>query len=399
MNVFSQIFAITLMNLRTLPQRWSSSLVIVVGVAGVVAVLVALLSMAQGFASTLQRTGKADRVIVLRGGSNGELSSGLSIAQANIVAGFPGIAQLDGKLDGQALLSPELYLIADVPKRATGSPANLTLRGVTPIGVKLRSELRITEGRMFEPGKAELIAGRGAADQFAGLDLGAEIKLRDARMKVVGIFTADGGGHESELWMDLPVVQDLFRGPGVLSSLRVQLQSASAYPAFAAAVKDDKRLDMEATDEPTYFARQSESLSNLIQGFGYAVAMIMGIGAMFAALNTMYSAVSARTREIATLRAIGFGGAPVVASVIVESMALALLGGLFGGVLAWLMFNGATVSTLNNASFSQVAFDFAVSPELITRGIVLALILGLVGGLLPAWRAARLPVTVALRGE
>ena len=395
MNVFSQIFAITLMNLRTLPQRWSSSLVIVVGVAGVVAVLVALLSMAQGFASTLQRTGKADRVIVLRGGSNGELSSGLSIAQANIVAGFPGIAQLDG----QALLSPELYLIADVPKRATGSPANLTLRGVTPIGVKLRSELRITEGRMFEPGKAELIAGRGAADQFAGLDLGAEIKLRDARMKVVGIFTADGGGHESELWMDLPVVQDLFRGPGVLSSLRVQLQSASAYPAFAAAVKDDKRLDMDATDEPTYFARQSESLSNLIQGFGYAVAVIMGIGAMFAALNTMYSAVSARTREIATLRAIGFGGAPVVASVIVESMTLALLGGLSGGAVAWLMFNGATVSTLNNASFSQVAFDFAVSPELITRGIVLALLLGLVGGLLPAWRAARLPVTVALRGE
>jgi len=395
MNVFSQILEITLMNLRTLPQRWSSSLVIVVGVAGVVAVLVALLSMAEGFASTLQRTGKPDRVIVLRGGSNGELSSGLSISQANIVAGFPGIAQLDG----QALLSPELYLIADVPKRATGSPANLTLRGVTPIGVKLRSELRITEGRMFEPGKAELIAGRGAADQFAGLDLGAEIKLRDARMKVVGIFTAEGGGHESELWMDLPVVQDLFRGPGVLSSMRVQLQSASAYPAFAAAVKDDKRLDMDATDEPTYFARQSESLSNLIQGFGYAVAVIMGIGAMFAALNTMYSAVSARTREIATLRAIGFGGAPVVASVIVESMALALLGGLLGGVFAWLMFNGATVSTLNNASFSQVAFDFAVSPELISRGIVLALILGLVGGLLPAWRAARLPVTVALRGE
>jgi len=179
--------------------------------------------------------------------------------------------------------------------------------------------------------------------------------------------------------------------------LRVQLQSAAAYPEFAAAIKADKRLDMEATDEPTYFARQSESLSRLIEGFGYAVAVIMGIGAMFAALNTMYSAVSARTREIATLRAIGFGGAPVVASVIVESMILALLGGLLGGVIAWLMFNGATVSTLNNASFSQVAFDFAVSPELITRGIALALLLGLVGGLMPAWRAARLPVTSALR--
>ncbi len=395
MNVFAQVFEITLMNLRTLPQRCSSSLVIVVGVGGVVAVLVALLSMAQGFASTLQRTGQPDRVIVLRGGANGELSSTFSTDQARIVATLPGIA----KQNGQPLISPELYLIADVPKRATGSPSNLTLRGVTPVAVQLRPELTIVQGRMFEPGKAELIAGRGAADQFAGIDIGAIVKLRDARLKVVGIFTASGGGHESEVWMDLPVVQDLFRGPGVLSSLRVKLQDASAFPAFAAAVKNDQRLDMEANDEPTYFARQSESLSNLIRSFGYAVAVIMGIGAMFAALNTMYSAVSARTREIGTLRAIGFGGAPVVASVIVESMLLALFGGLLGGLVAYIMFNGATVSTLNNASFSQVAFDFAVTPGLVLRGIVMATALGLIGGLLPALRAARLPVTAALRAE
>lgn len=395
MSVLSQTREITLMNLRTLPARWTSSLVIVVGVGGVVAVLVALLAMAQGFASTLQRTGQPDRVVVLRGGSNGELSSTFDIASARIVASMPGIRAQDGV----PLSSPELFLVADVPKRANGSPANLPLRGVTTVARALRPELKIVEGRMFEPGKAELIAGRGAADQFAGLDVGAKVKLRDATLEVVGIFTANGGSYESEVWMDLAVVQDLFRGPGTVSSLRVQLTDAAAFPAFKAAVENDRRLDMSANDEPTYYARQSESLSRLITGFGYAVAVIMGIGALFAALNTMYSAVSARTREIATLRAIGFGGVPVIASVIVESMMLALLGGLLGGAVAWTMFDGSTVSTLNNASFSQVAFDFAVSPALIARGIAIAMLLGLIGGLLPAWRAARLPVTAALRGE
>ena len=395
MSTLSQVGEITLMNLRTLPQRWASSMVIVVGVGGVVAVLVALLAMAQGFASTLQRTGQPDRVVVLRGGSDGELSSTFTIDQARIVQSLPGIR----RVDGQPLASAELYLVADVPKRANGSPANLPLRGVTPVAVALRPELKIVEGRMFAPGKAELIAGRGAADQFAGLDVGAKVKLRDATLEVVGIYTANGGSHESEVWMDLPVVQDLFRGPGVVSSLRVQLGSVADLPAFKAAVEGDRRLDMSATDEPTYFARQSESLSGLITGFGYAVAVIMGVGALFAALNTMYSAVSVRTKEIATLRAIGFSGGPVIASVIVEAMVLALLGGMLGGAIAWLMFDGATVSTLNNASFSQVAFDFAVSPALVLRGILIALLLGLVGGLLPAWRAARLPVTAALRGE
>ncbi len=395
MSAFTQAGEITIMNLRTLPQRWASSMVIVVGVGGVVAVLVALLAMAQGFTSTLQRTGQADRVVVLRGGSNGELSSTFTIEQARIVASLPGVR----RLNGQPLSSAELFLVADVPKRANGSPANLPLRGVTPIALALRPELEIVEGRMFQPGKAELIAGRGAASQFAGLDLGAKVKLRDATLEVVGIYTANGGGYESEVWMDLAVVQDLFRGPGVLSSLRVQLESAAAVPAFQAAVDGDKRLDMSANDEPSYYARQSASLSGLITTFGYAVAVIMGIGALFAALNTMYSAVSVRTKEIATLRAIGFGGGPVIVSVMVEAMALAVLGGALGGLVAWAMFDGATVSTLNNASFSQVAFDFAVTPTLVLRGILIALLLGLIGGLLPAWRAARLPVTAALRGE
>ena len=392
-NALRQMLAITSMNLRTVPTRWASSLVIVVGIAGVVTVMVALLALAQGFSSTLQRTGHADRAIILRGGANGELSSSLTTERAQIVATMPGIAQLNGV----AAASPELYLVADVPKRANGSAANLPLRGMTPLGVTLRPEVKILQGRMFKPGKAELIAGRGAANQFMGLDLGAKIKLRDATLEVVGIFSADGGGHESEVWMDLPVVQDLFRGPGVISSLRIAARSPSDIAMLKQSIEADRRLDMTVTDEQTYYGKQSERLTALITGFGYAVAVIMGIGALFAALNTMFSAVSARTIEIATLRALGFGGMPVMMSVVVEAMMLAASGGAIGGLIAYLGFNGSTVSTLNQASFSQVAFDFAVTPALITKGITIALVLGLIGGLMPAWRAASLPVTAALR--
>ena len=392
-NGLRQVLAITGMNLRTVPTRWAPSLVIVVGIAGVVTVMVALLALAQGFSSTLQRTGHPDRAIVLRGGANGELASSLTIERARIVTSMPGIAQLRGV----ALASPELYLVADVPKRANGSAANLPLRGMTQQGIALRPELKIIKGRLFKPGKAELIAGRGAANQFAGLDLGAKIKLRDATLEVVGIFSADGGGHESEVWMDLSVVQDLFRGPGVISSLRIAAKSPDDIALLKQSIEADRRLDMTVTDEPTYYAKQSERLTALIRGFGNAVAIIMGIGALFAALNTMYSAVAARTVEIATLRALGFGGMPVMVSVVVEAMFLAIAGGALGGVLAYLGFNGTTVSTLNQSSFSQVAFDFAVTPTLISRGITIALLLGLIGGVMPAWHAARVPVTHALR--
>ena len=388
-----QVIAVTAMNLRTVPARWASSLVIVVGIAGVVTVLVALLALAKGFASTLQRTGHPDRAIILRGGATGELSSSLTIDRARIVATLPGIAQIGGS----AAASPELYLVADVPKRSNGTPANLPLRGMTQRGIALRPEVKILHGRLFQPGKAELIAGRAAANQFAGLDVGAKIKLRDATLEVVGIFSAEGGGHESEVWLDLPVVQDLFRGPGVISSLRISVASAADIPRLKASIEGDRRLDMSVTDEPAYYAKQSERLTGLITGFGYAVATIMGIGALFAALNTMYSAVSARTVEIATLRALGFGGTPILVSVIAEAMLLAVAGGVIGGLIAFGGFNGTTVSTLNQSSFSQVSFDFAVTPALISRGITIALALGLIGGLLPAWRATRVPVTEALR--
>ena len=392
-NSLAQMLAVTALNLRTVPGRWASSLVIVVGIAGVVTVMVALLALAQGFASTLQRTGHPDRAIVLRGGATGELASSLTIDRARIVATLPGIAQIAGS----AAASPELYLVADVPKRATGAPANLPLRGMTERGIALRPEVKILQGRLFKPGRAELIAGRAAADQFAGLNVGAKIKLRDATLEVVGIFSAEGGGHESEVWLDLPVVQDLFRGPGVISSLRVAVATPADIPLLKRSIEGDRRLDMTVTAEPAYYARQAARLTGLITGFGYAVATIMAIGALFAALNTMYSAVSARTVEIATLRALGFGGLPVMVSVIVEAMILATIGGVLGGLIAYLGFNGTTVSTLNQTSFSQVAFDFAVTPTLIRRGITIALLLGLIGGLMPAWRATRVPVTQALR--
>jgi putative ABC transport system permease protein len=387
--VLRQIFEITLVNLRNVPSRLGASSVIVVGIAGVVGVLVAILSMAIGFRTALENTGRPDRAIVLRGGSNGELSSGLSMDAAAIVASMEGVAEA----------SAELYTITDVPKRSSGTPANLVVRGVQPSAFSIRPEVRITAGRRFEPGKREVIAGRGAAAEFRGVDLGATIAFRDSEWSVVGLFEAAGGANESELWTDLPVLQTAFRRDGGVSSMRLRLDAPDRAETLALRIEQDPRLDLGLKSEPAYYSAQSASLSAIITGFGYLVAGIMAVGAVFAALNTMYSAVSARTVEIATLRAIGFGGTPVVVSVLIESLLLALLGGLVGAAFSYLAFNGWTISTLASGTFSQLAFDFRVTPALVTTGILWAVALGAIGGLFPALRAARLPITVALRGE
>jgi len=387
--VFAQIREITLMNLRNLRSRVGSSSVIVVGIAGVVAVLVSILAMATGFRTALQSTGAPDRAIVLRGGSGGELSSGISQEGVAIVT----------QLEGIASSSAELYSIADVPKRSSGTPANLVVRGVEPSAFAMRPELTIVAGRNFEPGKRELIAGVRAAKEFAGIDLDAPIRFRDSDWRIVGLFQSNGDVSESEVWGDVKVAQAAFRREGGVSTIRVQLSDPSALDRLAERIAADPRLDLQIRSEQDFYGEQSRRLSTIITGFGYLVSVIMAIGAIFAALNTMYSAVSARTVEIATLRAIGFSALPVVASVLIEALALALLGGAAGAALSYLVFNGMTVSTLNNASFSQVAFDFAVTPQLLTQGMVWALVLGCVGGLFPAVRAARLPITVALRGE
>ena len=386
--MFSQMLHITAMNLRNLPSRLGSSSVIVVGIAGVVGVFVAILAMAAGFTATLDRGAAPDRAIVLRGGSTSELSSGISTAASGIVESLPGVL----------LASPELYVVADVPKRSTGTDANLILRGVGGDAFALRDDVRIVAGRRFEPGLAELIAGRGAASEFQGIEVGSTVRLRQTDLAVVGIFEADGSAYESELWMDLPVAQSAFRFGGV-SSLRLRLDSPQRIDEIAAEVEADPRLDLSVQSEDAFFAAQSSEISGTIGFFGQAVATIMAIGAVFAALNTMYSAVVTRSVEIATLRALGFGAAPVVASVMIESLALALLGGCLGALVAYLAFDGFTASTLNSASFSQVAFDFAVTAELVRDGLIWALALGAVGGWFPALRAARRPIAAALRGE
>ena len=387
--MFAQIIEITWLNLRNLPSRLGSSLVIVVGIAGVVGVMVAILAMAAGFRSTLDRGGNADRAIVLRGGSDSELSSGISINEMNIVASMEGVVEASG----------ELYVVADVPKRSTGLDANLIVRGVSQQAFVVHDEVQIIEGRQFQPGKGEVIAGRGASAQFAGIDVGGKIGLRGSDWTVVGIFAANGSAYESELWADLPVAQSAFRRGTIVSSMRVNVDSPQRIDELAQRVEDDPRLDLVLQSEQKYLASQSVQLTQTIETFGYAVAFIMAVGAVFAALNTMYSAVVTRTVEIATLRALGFGNTPVVISVMIESMALALLGGAIGAAVSYVLFNGYTVSTLNNVSFSQVAFDFAVTPELVQSGLAWALTLGAIGGLFPAIRAAWLPITTALRGE
>lgn len=387
--MFGQIVEITLMNLRNLPSRLGSSSVIVVGIGGVVGVLIAILAMAAGFKGTLDRGGEPDRAIVLRGGSTSELSSGVPVDARGIVSSMAGIL----------LASPELYVVADVPKRATGTDANLIVRGVTQAAFDLRDEVTIIEGRNFEPGKAELIAGRSAHTEFQGIDVGNTVQLRQSELTVVGIFEAGGSAYESELWMDLIFAQSSFRAEGAASSMRLRVDSPGRIPELAQQVEDDPRLDLTMQSEQEFFATQSEGLTAMIEQFGTAVAAIMAIGAVFAALNTMYTAVVTRTVEIATLRALGFSGLPVVISVMIESLALALLGGILGAAVAYFVFDGFTASTLNNVSFSQVAFDFAVTPELIQGGMTWAMLLGLIGGLFPAVRAARLPITTALRGE
>ena len=387
--MLGQVLQITLMNLRNVSSRLGSSSVIVVGIAGVVGVLIALLAMAAGFRATLETGGAPDRAIVMRDGSESEMLSNVSPNDRFYVSTFAGIDAA----------SAELYTVADVPKRDTGLDANLIVRGVEAEAFEVRPEVRIVEGRNFVPGRAEIIAGRNAQTEFAGLDIGNSLEFRNSEWTVVGVFEDGGSAHESEIWVDLAVAQSAFRRGGTVSSLRLRVDSPESMSALQARVEDDKQLDLKFVPEEEYLAAQASGLATTIELFGTVVAYIMAVGAVFAALNTMYSAVVSRTVEIATLRALGFGGLPVVVSVMIEAIALALIGGVLGAAIAWFGFNGYTVSTLNNASFSQIAFDFAVTPELMTSGLTWALVLGTIGGLFPAVRAARLPITTALRGE
>jgi putative ABC transport system permease protein len=388
-----QIAAITRLNILNVPKHIASSGVAIVGVMAVVLVFAAVLSMAKGFERTMVAAGSDDTAVVVRSGATSELTSGFSYEQTQIIANAPGVLK-DGD---RALTSAELYVIVDIKKKSTGLDANVPLRGVQASALDVRDNVKIVAGRMFETGKNEMIVGRAAQQEFEGLGLGDDVRLARVDWRVVGVFEAGGSVSESEIWADDRVVQGAYRRGNSYQSVRVRLEGPNSLEMFEQALKDDPRLDVDVYTEKAYYSDQAEPLSRFIRILGYPITILMAIGAVFGALNSMYASVSSRGREIATLRALGFGPFAVLVSTIFESTLLALVGGLLGGLVAYLVFNGFRVSTLNGNSFSQVVFDFAVTPDLLVQGLLAALIIGLVGGLLPALRAARLPVAQALR--
>ena len=387
-----QAWSATQVGIATIPQRLGSSSVVVVGIAGVVGVLVALLAMAAGFAATLKQGGSDDTAIVLRAGAQTELNSVISHETVTLVSQQPQVRRGSG---GQPIASGELVVVAALPKRSTGLDANVEVRGVGERAWELRPGLRIIDGRRFTPGLRELIVGKSAREQFSGVDVGATLKLNGQLWRVVGEFLANDA-NDSDLWGDVEVVGPTYRRGSSATSVTVKLTDPGAFEAFQAALTTDPRLKVDVLTTRAYFTAQSANLTRLITALGNAIGVIMAIGAVFGALNSMYAAVATRTREIATLRALGFRGAPVVVSVMLETMLLALLGGMLGAAIAWLLFDHYTASTLGS-NFTQIVFAFQVSPELLWRGLKWALAMGLLGGLFPALRAARLSVTDGLR--
>ncbi len=392
--MLTQALAITGINIRSIPERWGSSLVIVIGLAGVVAVFTALLAMATGFESTLKATGRADAAIIMRGGSDAELNSAFDRDSTDLIKQEPGIR---AGADGKPLASAELMVIAElVRKDDVKHGANITVRGVEPTAFALRPQLKIIAGRSFTPGLRELIVGQGVLRQFQGAEIGRVVRMRGSQWTVVGEFES-GDAHDSELWTDINVARSTFGRLGA-SSVLVALDGAGGLARLKSAVAAEPRLTMDVLREQDYFSGQTRQFRNTIGFLAGVVTIIMGLGAVFAALNSMYAAVAARGKEIATLRAIGFGGIPVVVSVMIEALLLALAGALLGALLAYLLFNGLSVSTLGQ-NFTQVVFNFKVTPELVARGLIIAVVIGMIGGLLPAIRAARLPVATSLREQ
>ncbi|MEC7928936.1 MAG: ABC transporter permease [Pseudomonadota bacterium] len=392
MSFIRQVLLVTNMNLRSVLERSGSSLVIIVGIAGSVAVMVSLLAMAEGLSSTISSTGEKDRVIILRDGSSSELSSGVAMTELDTVSSSPGIKSIDG----EPMIAAELFAIIDLKKKGAESTSNLPIRGVQPASFRIRPEVDIIEGRNFTTGTAEIIVGKGANNQYEGLEIGDQIKVRDSFATVVGIFSSNGDVHESEIWADLATAQGLFRRGASASSMILKLDSPDSFNEVGLFVESYPNLELKVQSESDFYENQSSG-ADLIKVFGQVVGYIMAIGAVFAALNTMYSAVSTRLVEIGTLRALGFKGTTVLLALLIEALLLATIGGLLGGAIAYILFNGYTVSTLAGGSFSQTAFAFAVTGEIIQQGLTLALLVGFIGGVFPAWNAARRDITEALR--
>ena len=392
-NWLAQIVTVSWFGLCTIPRRKGSAIAAACGIAGVVAVFVGVLSIAQGFHHAVTATGREDIAIVLRDGANDEMSSGLSREDTRIVKDAPGVT----RENGNAVASAELFVIIDVPKRSSGTDANVPFRGIEPEAPSVRGDVKIVQGRMFEPGHNEVIAGVAAAREFAGLDVGQTIKLGKTEWKVVGLFTAGGGAGESELWTDTTGLQEAYQRGDSYQSVWARLDTPGKFQEFKDSLTSNPQTKVKVLSLAEFYADQSTLTTNFITVIGTVIAGMMALGALLGALNTMYNAVAARGREIATLRALGFGAAPVVCSVMIESLVLALAGGIIGGLGAYLAFDGYGAATMNFQTFSQIAFAFAVTPQLLLSAILLAAGIGLFGGLFPAIRAARLPIASALR--
>jgi putative ABC transport system permease protein len=392
-NWFSQIFSIARFGLMSIPQRRGSVAATVFGTAGVVMVLVGVLSIATGFRRAMVNSGSDDAAIVLRSGADSEMVSGFGREDTRVIADAPGIA----RYEGGSLASAELFVIVSLPKRSTGTDANVPLRGVEDAAMHVRDGMRIIEGRMFEWGRNETIVGLGAAREFEGLEVGGAVKVGREMWPVVGLFEAGGGLAESEIWSDAKVLQAAYKRGDSFQSVHVKLNSAEAFTTFKDSLTSDPRVSVKVLRQSDHYADQSTAMTTLITTLGFLIAFLMAIGAVFGALNTMYSAVSARTREIGTLRALGFGSGAVVFALMIEALLLALAGGAIGAGAAYIAFNNMRAATMNWQSFSQVTFAFAVTSQLLVQGVIWSAIIGLFGGLLPAIRAARLPIAGALR--
>ncbi|MCZ6826465.1 MAG: ABC transporter permease [Gammaproteobacteria bacterium] len=392
-NWISQVVTVTGMNIRSLQQRWGSTTVAVIGIAGVVMVMVGILSIAAGLADAMTNKAPKDIVIVLRAASTGEMDSIMSRDDVTAISEAPGIASIDGKM----LISPELFVVVDVLRRSTGTASNVPMRGVDANVLAVRDNVRITEGRMFEAGLNEIVVGRGALEIFEGIELGATPRWGNNTWTVVGVMEADGGMPESEIWADVRVLQAAQNRGSTVQAVRVKLETADSFTGFKDHLTADPRINVSAKTESQFYSEQSRFFSVFINSIGMFVGVMMGLGAIFGAVNTMYTAVSARTGEIATLRALGFGASPVVFSVLVESLLIGLAGGVVGSALAYVIFNGFKIATMNFQTFSQVTFSFAVTPALLKTGVIYALLMGFLGGFLPSIRASRLSISTALR--
>ncbi|MCA9440140.1 MAG: ABC transporter permease [Candidatus Omnitrophica bacterium] len=392
-NWLNQVISVSLFNLRTIPERMGSSLTAAVGIAGVVAVLVGVLSIAEGFREAMTVSGPDDVAIVLRSGADSEMTSGLSREEVRLILDAPGVARTD---EGP-LASAELFVMVNLPTRSTGTDANVPFRGVGQSAFGVRGDIDIVEGRNFEPGRNEVIVGVGAAGTYAGMDVGNTVRFGQTDWKVVGIFSGGSGSAESEVWTDSAVLQPAFNRSDSFQSVYAKLASPSSFTEFKDALTTNPQLKVKTLPHGEYLFEQSSLLTQFIQSIGYFIAALMALGALFGALNTMYNAVSSRTREIATLRALGFGSGPIVLSILFESLVLAVVGGAVGAAAAYFAFDGFKAATINWQTFSQIAFSFAVTPRLLQTAIVWAAVIGLLGGFFPAIRAARLPIAEGLR--